>query len=115
MNLIVRKANHTVSLQLIQPFRALSVIFYLLCMGIAINFDHQFRFGAEKVHDVGSNRVLSAKLHAELIIANVLPQSLFGGCHCTPQFPRAGLHFFLVLSNAAVFPASSLAFSNSRV
>ena len=42
-------------------------------MTIAIHFDHKFRLGAKEIHDVRTDRVLSAKLHTELIIAKVLP------------------------------------------
>ena len=55
---MIGKAQHAVLMLFAQPLCPRGVVLDLLCMEIAIHFDHQFGFGAEEIDDVSINRVL---------------------------------------------------------
>ena len=58
---------------------ALLVVFALICMDGAIEFDHQFGDGAVEVEDVGAEGLLTAEAVAvELTGAEMLPEILLG-------------------------------------
>ncbi len=93
---IVPKAHHPILLLLLQPARAFRIVFRLcrVTMAITVHLDDQFGLGAKKIHDAGTDRMLPAKLHAQLSPAEMLPELHLGGGHGAAQLPRAQLHGF---------------------
>ena len=72
-HLAVGKADHGVA-QFVEVGRPRLIVFDLIGMGIAVNFDHQFRFGAEEIDDVCADGVLLAPVQTvDLAPAQMLP------------------------------------------
>ena len=76
-HLLIRKPHHAIT-QALQVCLAHLVVFFLRLVNWPIYLDNQARFAGVKVHDEGANGVLTAKLHTQLVEAQVLPQGIFG-------------------------------------
>jgi hypothetical protein len=87
-HLIVPKANDFVALRF-QIFCSLVVVFLLFQMLTPIQFDNQFCFGGAKIGDVLSDGVLSSKVDAQLVVADVRPKFSLGGRGFFPKFDGA--------------------------
>lgn len=94
-HIMIGKTQHTVLMLLAQPLCPRDVVLHLLRMRIAIDFNHQFGFRTEKIDDVRIDGVLLAEVcSVKLVVAQILPQSLFGERHVLAQLAGTLLHFF---------------------
>ena len=87
-HLAIGKADHSVA-QFIEVSRPRLIVFDLIGVRIAVDFDHQFRFGAEEIDDVRADSVLLAPMQTvDLSTAQMLPEFLFGRCEVFAKFAR---------------------------
>ena len=107
MHFVIGKPQHTIVLLLVEPGCSLRVIVNLLGVRVPVNLNHQFRFGAEEIHDVRGRGVLSSApggppvLRAghgqlcaiDLSIAQSCPQFFLGGRQFVAQLFGPRLHF----------------------
>jgi len=68
LNLVVKEAHHAIP-TLDEPFCAPRVVLGLLCVGIAIKFDHEPPFETAKIRNEAVERVLAAKSRAANVLA----------------------------------------------
>jgi hypothetical protein len=87
-HLAVGKADHSVA-QIIEVSRSRLIVFDLIGVGIAVDFDDQFCFGAEEIDDVRADGMLLAPVQTvDLAPAQMLPEFLFGRCEVFAKFAR---------------------------
>ncbi len=68
LNVIIEEAEHAKT-TFGQPFCAPRVVLGLLCVGIAIKFDHEPPFETAKIRNEAVERVLAAKSRAANVLA----------------------------------------------
>lgn len=78
-NLVIPKADDFVALRF-EIFCTFCVVFLLIEVLAAIEFDDEFCFWGAEIGDVVSNGVLSSEIDTEFIPAQVCPQFALGGC-----------------------------------
>lgn len=92
-DLVIPKADDLIA-QGFKVFCALCVVFDLLQMLTAIQFDDEFLFDADKIGDVVADGVLSSEFDAEFVVANQRPQFALGGRGVFAQFSRCSVAFW---------------------
>ena len=77
-HIVIPESNYLKALRL-QPSSSGFIVFGLLRVLPAVEFDNKFGFESDEIHDVSSDGGLPSKLDvAKLTIANVFPQFTFG-------------------------------------
>ena len=91
---IIPKADDFVA-ERVQVFCSFFIVFFLLQVLTAIQFDDEFLFDADKIGNVLANGVLPSKVDSQLVVADECPKFAFGGREFFAEFDGMGSGFWV--------------------